>query len=173
MRQNIKLPRIIKIVKVIDFKVWVMFNNGQIRFLDFERIFKQWKIKMGDLEYSLLNQREFQMVELRNQTLSWSNVEINSVDENGRAVILPYEIGADVLYNLSILSSEDEKNEFGDLIKVARVKAGMTQGELAQRSGTTRFYISRIENGKTDFEISTLRKIVEAGLGRKLKFVIE
>lgn len=173
MRQNIKLPRIIKIVKVIDFKVWVMFNNGQIRFLDFERIFKQWKIKMGDLEYSLLNQREFQMVELRNQTLSWSNVEINSVDENGRAVILPYEIGADVLYNLSILSSEDEKNEFGDLIKVARVKAGMTQDELAQRSGTTRFYISRIENGKTDFEISTLRKIVEAGLGRKLKFVIE
>jgi DNA-binding XRE family transcriptional regulator len=173
MRQNIKLPRIIKIVKVIDFKVWVMFNNGQIRFLDFERIFKQWKIKMGDLEYSLLNQREFQMVELRNQTLSWSNVEINSVDENGRAVILPYEIGADVLYNLSILSSEDEKNEFGDLIKVARVKAGMTQDELAQRTGTTRFYISRIENGKTDFEISTLRKIVEAGLGRKLKFVIE
>lgn len=173
MRQNIKLPRIIKIVKVIDFKVWVMFNNGQIRFLDFERIFKQWKIKMGDLEYSLLNQREFQMVELRNQTLSWSNVEINSVDENGRAVILPYEIGADVLYNLSVLSSENEKNEFGDLIKLARVKAGMTQNELAQRSGTTRFYISRIENGKTDFEISTLRKIVEAGLGRKLKFVIE
>lgn len=173
MRQNIKLPRIIKIVKLIDFKVWVMFNNGQIRFLDFERIFKHWKIKHGDLEYSLMNQSEFEKVELRNQTLSWSNVEINSVDENGRAVILPYEIGADVLYNLSILASDNEKNEFGDLIKVARVKAGMTQDELAQRSGTTRFYISRIENGKTDFEISTLRKIVEAGLGRKLKFVIE
>jgi predicted transcriptional regulator len=59
------------------------------------------------------------------------------------------------------------------MIKTARLSAGLTQDELAQRSGTTRFYISRIENGKTDFEISTLRKIVEAGLGKKLKLLIE
>jgi predicted transcriptional regulator len=49
----------------------------------------------------------------------------------------------------------------------------MTQEQLAMRSGTTRFYISRIENDKTDLEMSTFRKIVEAGLGKKLKMTIE
>jgi predicted transcriptional regulator len=49
----------------------------------------------------------------------------------------------------------------------------MTQAQLAQRSGTSRFYISRLENNKTDLEMSTFRKIVEAGLGKNLKVVIE
>ena len=84
-----------------------------------------------------------------------------------------YEIGPDVLYALSESTDEFAKPPYGDIIKMARLSAGLTQEELAQKSGTTRFYISRIENGKTDFEISTLRKIVEAGLGKKLKLLIE
>jgi predicted transcriptional regulator len=41
------------------------------------------------------------------------------------------------------------------------------------RSGTTRFYISRVENNKTDVELSTLCRIIEAGLGKNLKLIIE
>jgi len=44
---------------------------------------------------------------------------------------------------------------------------------LAEKSRTPRFYISRLENNKTDIELSTFRKIVEAGLGKHLKLVIE
>ena len=64
-------------------------------------------------------------------------------------------------------------SKFGSLIRRARKKAGLTQEQLAERSGTSRFYISRIENNKTDVELSTFRKIVEAGLGKHLKLVIE
>ena len=88
-------------------------------------------------------------------------------------MILPYEIGADVLYQLSDVIKEGSLYRYGWLIRSARKKAGLTQQQLALRSGTTRFYISRIENDKADLEISTFRKIVEAGLGKKLKLLIE
>tara|TARA_Y100001949_G_C15692741_1_gene203178 strand:+ start:88 stop:312 length:225 start_codon:yes stop_codon:yes gene_type:complete len=67
----------------------------------------------------------------------------------------------------------EESERFGNLIKTARIKAGLTQEQLAERSGTSRFYISRLENNRTDVELSTFRKIVEAGLGKHFKLVIE
>ena len=173
MRRSIKIPRIIKIEKVMGFKIWVMFNNGQIRLLDFQKIFSSWRVTECDIEFPLLTESEFQKLELQNQTLSWSNIPIKTIDETGNTCLLPYEIGPDVLYTLSEATEEFANPPYGDMIKTARLNAGLTQDELAQRSGTTRFYISRIENGKTDFEISTLRKIVEAGLGKKLKLLIE
>ena len=94
-------------------------------------------------------------------------------NENNEVEIHPYEIGADVLFNLSQELKIIAKPRFGSLIRTARLKAGMTQAQLAQRSGTSRFYISRLENNKTDLEMSTFRKIVEAGLGKNLKVVIE
>ena len=48
------------------------------------------------------------------------------------------------------------------------MRSGLTQQELAIKSGTTRNYISRIENDRSDIEIATLRKIVETGLGQQL-----
>lgn len=173
MKRNVKIPRIIKIEKVMGLKIWVMFNNGQIRLLDFQKIFSSWRINEDDIEFPLLTESEFQKLELQNQTLSWPNIPINTINETGQPRILPYEIGPDVLYTLSEATDEFSSPPYGVMIKTARLSAGLTQDELARRSGTTRFYISRIENGKTDFEISTLRKIVEAGLGKKLKLLIE
>lgn len=77
------------------------------------------------------------------------------------------------LFELSKETEGDEMSKFGSIIRLARKKAGLTQEQLAERSGTTRFYISRIENNKTDVELSTFRKIVEAGLGKNLKLIIE
>ncbi|MBK6902797.1 MAG: helix-turn-helix transcriptional regulator [Saprospirales bacterium] len=54
----------------------------------------------------------------------------------------------------------------GLMIKQARKEAGLTQEELARKSGTSKHYISRIENNKSDIELLTLIKIVEAGLGK-------
>lgn len=154
-------------------KIQCMFNNGDSRLLDFEKIFKQWNITENDSEYPLLDEKEFKKVTLRNYTLSWPNIEIKVIVDNGENLTLPYEIGADVLYQLSEDIKESSKFRYGRLIKSARLKAGLTQEQLAMRSGTTRFYISRIENNKTDLEMSTFRKIVEAGLGKKLKLSIE
>ena len=56
----------------------------------------------------------------------------------------------------------------GEMIKEARKEAHMTQEELALKTGTKKSYISRLENGKIDIQISTLFKIFEEGLGKKL-----
>jgi len=45
----------------------------------------------------------------------------------------------------------------------ARLKSGLTQQELADKVGTTKSYISKIENNITEVRISTLKKIVEFG----------
>ena len=173
MRQKIKIPRIIKIEKLQDFQIQCMFNNGESRMLDFKKIFNDWNISETDIEYPLLDPKEFKKVTLRNFTLSWPNIKIKIKNQTGKFEIHPYEIGADVLYNLSEELKNVTKMRFGSLIKKARLKAGLTQAQLAQRSGTSRFYISRLENNKTDLEMSTFRKIVEAGLGKNLKVVIE
>lgn len=61
---------------------------------------------------------------------------------------------------------------FGNMIKKAREQAGLTQEELAKRSGTTKNYISRLENNKSDVELGTLIKIIEIGLGRHMRIQI-
>ena len=52
----------------------------------------------------------------------------------------------------------------GVLLSEARKKKGMTQEELAQKSGTTKSYISKIENNIKEVRLSTLHKIVVKGL---------
>jgi len=58
----------------------------------------------------------------------------------------------------------------GELIKEARINAKLTQEELANKTGTKKSYISRVENGKIDIQLSTLFRIFEDGLGRRINF---
>lgn len=60
----------------------------------------------------------------------------------------------------------------GEIIKEARKEAHLTQEQLATKTGTKKSYISRLENGKIDIQISTLFKIIEEGLGKKLGFTM-
>ncbi len=62
--------------------------------------------------------------------------------------------------------------KIGALIHDARIEKGLTQEELADKVGTTKSYISKIENDVKEVRISTLQKIVEVGLGGKLKLSI-
>lgn len=65
-------------------------------------------------------------------------------------------------------------NDFkiGFLLQQARLKKGLTQGELAKLCGTNKGYISKIENDLKEVRISTLQKIVELGLGGHLDLSI-
>lgn len=58
--------------------------------------------------------------------------------------------------------------EMGSIIKEARKRARLTQDELAEKIGSKRSYISRIERDATSIKLSTLQRIVEDGLGGKL-----
>ena len=61
----------------------------------------------------------------------------------------------------------------GALILEARKEKGLTQTELAERVGTTKSYISKIENNIKEVRLSTLQKIIELGLNGKLEFSIK
>ena len=167
MRKIVKIPRILNIEKIDGFKIYVIFNNGETRLLDFDRILKDWGINNTDIEFKLCDITEFQKVKLRNQTLSWDNLSTKLVNEQGKETNFPYEIGPDILFNLSI-DSDLQVIGYGDIVRRARIKAGMTQDQLAHRAGTTRFYISRFENNKSDIELSTFKRIIESGLGKRL-----
>ncbi len=173
MRKNIKVPRILKIEKISGFKITCMFNNGESRLLDFEEIFSNWNISVGDAEFPILDLKNFRKVTLRNKTLSWENVHVKLMNEEGEFENHPYDIDPITLYKLSKEVESSNIFKFGTIIRKARKRAGLTQEQLAERSGTSRFYISKLENNKTDIELSTFRKIVEAGLGKQLKLAIE
>jgi ribosome-binding protein aMBF1 (putative translation factor) len=66
-----------------------------------------------------------------------------------------------------------ENFKIGALIHEARLEKGLTQAELAEKTGTTKSYISKIENNIKEARISTLQKIVELGFGGVLQLTIK
>ena len=61
----------------------------------------------------------------------------------------------------------------GMMLKEARKEAHITQEQLAERTGTKKSYISRIERGQSDIQISTYYKLIEIGLGKQLNISIQ
>lgn len=55
-----------------------------------------------------------------------------------------------------------------EMLKEARKEANMTQEQLADKAGTKKSYISKLENGKGNIQLSTLIRIFEQGLNRKI-----
>ena len=68
---------------------------------------------------------------------------------------------------------EFETFRLGVLLEEARNKLGITQEELAERCGTNKAYISRIENDASDIRLSTLLRIIHQGFGGKLKLTLQ
>ena len=66
-----------------------------------------------------------------------------------------------------------ESFKIGVMIEEARKKRNMTQEELALRSGTSKSYISRIENNASDIRLSTLMRIIQKGLGGTIKLSLD
>ena len=66
-----------------------------------------------------------------------------------------------------------EEFKLGVMLKQARLEKGLTQEALAQKCGTNKGYISKIENNIKEVRISTLQKIVEVGLGGHLNLSIK
>lgn len=64
---------------------------------------------------------------------------------------------------------EFETFKIGVLIQEARKSRNLTQQQLAEKVGTTKSYISRIENDASDIRLSTLMRIIREGLDGQLK----
>ena len=162
-----------KINWIKGLSISVVFNNGESRIIDFKKVFRKLELKSDSPIMILKNYDEFAKVEMINNTLSWSNVEQFITDRNNKKVKVPFEIGADVLLKYSDSEVTGITSKIGRLVRDTRLKSGLTQKELALKSGTSRNYISRIENDRSDIELDTLRKIIETGLGKHLEIIVK
>lgn len=174
MRTKTKLPRVLKIHQIDGFKVTCVFNTGEYKLIDFERLFKDWDVQEGDTEYPLLNPAEFRQVTVNeSHTLAWPNVKISfpSFDNSDQLAFAPYDISPDVLYEAGE-TVRRAMPDIGGIIRNARIKAGLTQEQLAWKVGSTKHYISRLENGRSDIEVATLWRIIEIGLEEDLKITV-
>lgn len=66
-----------------------------------------------------------------------------------------------------------EAFKLGVMLQELRKEQGLTQEELAEKCGTTKTYISRIENNASDIRLSTLMRIISEGFGGHLRLSVE
>ena len=86
--------------------------------------------------------------------------------------ILDKEYGKKGTKKRNEFEKEYEEFKLGVLIQQARLEKGLTQEQLAEKCGTNKGYISKVENNIKDVRLSTLQKIVEIGLEGKLNLGI-
>lgn len=96
------------------------------------------------------------------------NKDITTLDE-----ILDNKYGKKGNPKREMWEQEFETFKLGVLLEGARIKLNMTQEELADKCGTNKAYISRIENNASDIRLSTLMRIIQQGLGGHLKLTLQ
>lgn len=93
-------------------------------------------------------------------------MECNNLDE-----LLNVEFGEVGTKSREEFDKETEAFCLAQTLKEERLRAGLTQEQLAEKIGTKKTYISRLENGKADIQLNTLFRIFE-GLGRRVILTI-
>ncbi len=90
----------------------------------------------------------------------------NTLDE-----LLDVEYGVKGTPERELFDNETRTFCLAETLKEERRRAGLTQQQLAEKIGTKKTYISRLENGKADVQLTTLFRIFE-GLGRRVSLTI-
>jgi len=173
MKSRQEVVRIKEIYKKETFRIYCLFNNNECRFIDFDELFKKWNIKQGDVEYPLLNNSEFQKVKVINGLLSWDNVTVTLIDKNKQEKNYPYEIDPIILYENSQIDQDKIFENLGLFLKAERLKLGLSQKQLAKKSGISEEYISTLENEKSNIELLIIRDLFKNGFGKRLKINVE
>lgn len=85
-----------------------------------------------------------------------SGIEILDGDAMARKSDLPPEdeLDAELTAELQLA--------FGRNVKAARIKANMTQTDLAERSGIRQHHLSQIENGQINLTLGTMARLARA-----------
>lgn len=89
--------------------------------------------------------------------------DISNFDE-----LIEYEHGKIGTESRNMYEQKAQMFIVSEMLKNARKEANMTQEQLATKSGTKKSYISKLENGKINVQFSTLIRIFEQGLNKKI-----
>jgi len=106
MKSKPEIVRIKEIYKKEGFNVFCHFTNDEYRIVDFKQLFNLWNITKVDYEYKLLDVSELHKVKIINGTMSWNNVSIPLLDENGIEKQFPFELDPIVLYQNSCIDND-------------------------------------------------------------------
>lgn len=151
-----KPPRIVEIISIEPYQITCLFTDGQIRLVNLQPLSDTWK--QDTRTASLLDFDVFKQVSVSEHgTLHWTNVLVHLPFLPPELQYQPYDLDPDVLYEQSVY-----KDNIGNLVKIKRREAGLTQAELAKKIGTNRHIISKIENGKLPARACTLKLVADA-----------
>jgi len=168
-----RIPKILKINNISGYKISCLFSTGESRIIDIkELLLERIGITKKHPASKLLKDKSlFQEVKILGNSIGWTQVGIDTKNEEGKNVFYPFELDPIVLYQNSEID-EIEMLNVGLLIKNERLRLGLTQEELGKKIGSSKHYISRLENNKSDIEFLTLVKIIKAGFGKNLEIKI-
>ena len=166
------LPRITQIVSIEGFIITAVWNTGELRQNDFTKEAQAWHL--NPFLNQLQNPSVFAKAELRHGALEWPNATVEDPDysEMNTRQFVPINYDPETMYAESTLIGPlNLSTQLVELVKNARKQAGITQQEMARRSGFSKQYINRLESGKTDIQVKSLLQILEMGLGKRIELV--
>ncbi|MEM6396664.1 MAG: DUF2442 domain-containing protein [Bacteroidota bacterium] len=101
---------IVSIVNLQGYKVTCLFDNGEERVIDFERLLRKWNAKKDKRLSQLLVSENFEQIKVQEDTLAWPNIRIRTKLSNGKSFDLPLDLDPVVLYNESELGSQQKES---------------------------------------------------------------
>ena len=111
------LPRITKILKIEPFKILLLWNNAEVREIDFTPLFQKWEKENNTDLLRLKDYDSFKQVSLSEQhTIEWQNLPIE-INFKGKSQSFPLELDPDVLFQNSIIIRQIERISIGNLFR--------------------------------------------------------
>jgi len=166
-KRFLDFPRLAHVEALDADRLSLLFQSGEKRMLDLRRA----EAHLGQaLPRGRVRINQF-------AALEWPDAPLQLDDLGDLAGLVDlehstYSIGADTVRSLSEPFESSLNVNLGHRLKALRKELGLSQEDVAYRIGTQRTYISRVENGHSDLEVQSLKRLVEVGLGRKLEINI-
>jgi DNA-binding XRE family transcriptional regulator len=171
-----KLPRILRITNVErPNTLYTLWTNGEERKIDLSQKIAL-SLSNGDNRFAPLKEWDlFKHAGVSaDNTIVWQNLMQTITLPSGKIITGALDLDPDTLYQDShLINRMSTSPKIGQLLRTAREEAGLSQGEVARNSGTTRNYISKIETGKADIQLNTLYRLIKLGIGKELKLSIK
>ena len=170
MRTN---NRILKIRHSNFPNIAFVAGNGEYRTIDIKRHFKRLNLSEKDFGYQIIQDKAlFNTVTLEDNALAWKQLSTTISLPSGKTMPVFFHLDPAITLQNSELETKKANYQIGYKIKSERILQDLSQEELAYKIGSSKHYISKLENSKTDFEFKTLQKIFEVGLDKKIHLSI-
>src|SRR5690606_26927882 len=158
--------RILKITEIDFPRIGFISNSGINMILNVKDLFETMELGKSDFGYGIMEDEDvFNTVSLVDNALAWKGVIKDVKLSDGSVFSAFFHIDPIIAIENSIQNPVSaNQSTLGKQIRELRKHKGMSQEELAGLIGSTKHYISKLENGKVDPEFKTLKKIFEIGL---------